>query len=340
MKLKQAIEDRCAFDFYDLLTLCADNDPMTKHEFLLPGSPDLLAARQAWLNALVREKRYSDQTYEAYERDTRQFLTFLVRHLGHLPAMNDIVALKPVTFRSFLAQRRNDGACARTLARGLAAIRSFLKHLEREGTVNAAGSRAVRAPKQPKSLPKPLQVDQALAVTSGIAEISEEPWIAARNMAVMTLLYGCGLRISEALALTPAELAGRPQTLRIKGKGGKERLVPALAAVHQAVAEYIRLCPLHLDADKPLFRGARGGPLSPQIIQKEMVRLRSALGLPDSATPHALRHSFATHLLGSGGDLRSIQELLGHASLSTTQIYTGVDSARLISAWASAHPRA
>ena len=185
-----------------------------------------------------------------------------------------------------------------------------------------------------------MQVDQALAVTSGIAEIAEEPWIAARNMAVLTLLYGCGLRISEALALTPAELAGSPRTLRIKGKGGKERLVPAIATVHDAVAKYMALCPMVLEPDKPAFRGAKGGPLSPQIIQKEMVRLRSALGLADSATPHALRHSFATHLLGSGGDLRSIQELLGHASLSTTQVYTGVDSARLISAWASAHPRA
>lgn len=325
---------------YQLLTVFADNGFMTKHEFLLPGSPELLAARQAWLEALLRQKRYSDLTYEAYERDTRQFLVFLARHLGRIPAMKDIEILKPVTFRSFLAQRRNDNAGVRTLARGLAAIRSFLKHLEREGLVNAAGSRAVRAPKQPKSLPKPLQVDQALAVTSGIADIAEEPWIAARNVAVMTLLYGCGLRISEALNLTPGDFAGAPRTLRITGKGGKERLVPTLPSVHEAVAKYSALCPFHLDAGKPAFRGAKGGPLSPQIIQKEMVRLRSALGLPDSATPHALRHSFATHLLGSGGDLRSIQELLGHASLSTTQVYTGVDSVRLISAWASAHPRA
>ena len=198
----------------------------------------------------------------------------------------------------------------------------------------------MRAPKQPKSLPKPLQINQALAVTSGIGDLAEEPWIAARNIAVLTLLYGCGLRISEALALTPEALAGAPRTLRIKGKGGKERLVPALPAVHEAVANYIKLSPYHSGEGEPLFRGARGGPLLAQIIQKEMVRLRSALGLPDTATPHALRHSFATHLLGSGGDLRSIQELLGHASLSTTQVYTGVDSARLISAWASAHPRA
>jgi integrase/recombinase XerC len=313
---------------------------MTRHEFIVPASADLLAARAAWLDLLENGKRYSLLTVEAYERDTRQFFTFLVHHLGKLPTVKDLETLKPVTFRSFLAKRRNDGAGVRTLGRGLAAIRSFLKHLEREGLVNAAGSRAVRAPKQPKSLPKPLQVNQALAVASGIGEMNEEPWIAARNIAVLTLLYGCGLRISEALALTSAQLSGQPLTLRISGKGGKERMVPLLAAVHVAIAKYQALCPMHLEPSEPLFRGARGGPLLAAIIQKEMVRLRGALGLPDSATPHALRHSFATHLLAGGGDLRSIQELLGHASLSTTQVYTGVDTARLLGAWASAHPRA
>ncbi len=313
---------------------------MTKPEFIVPASADLFAARAAWLGLLQNGKRFSPLTVEAYERDTRQFFEFLVHHLGKLPSLKDLETVKPVTFRSFLAKRRNDGAGVRTLGRGLAAIRSFLKHLEREGLVNAAGSRAVRAPKQPKSLPKPLQVNQALAVASGIGDMAQEPWIAARNAAVLTLLYGCGLRISEALALTPGQLSGQPQTLRITGKGGKERIVPLLAVVHEAIAKYQTLCPMHLDPSEPLFRGARGGPLLAAIIQKEMVRLRGALGLPDSATPHALRHSFATHLLAGGGDLRSIQELLGHASLSTTQIYTGVDAARLLGAWASAHPRA
>ncbi len=313
---------------------------MTRHEFIVPASVDLLSARAAWLDLLANGKRFSPLTVEAYERDTRQFFEFLVQHLGKLPTIKDLETLRPVTFRSFLAKRRNDGAGVRTLGRGLAAIRSFLKHLEREGLVNAAGSRAVRAPKQPKSLPKPLQVNQALAVASGIGDMAEEPWIAARNVAVLTLLYGCGLRISEALALTPIQLNGQPRTLRITGKGGKERMVPLLPAVHEAVAKYQAVCPMHLEPSEPLFRGARGGPLKAAIIQKEMVRLRSALGLPDSATPHALRHSFATHLLAGGGDLRSIQELLGHASLSTTQVYTGVDTARLLGAWASAHPRA
>jgi integrase/recombinase XerC len=309
-------------------------------EFILPAKPDLLAARTSWLDVLRHEKRYSAHTLEAYERDTRQFFEFLSGHLGKLPDIGDISTLKPMEFRSFLAKRRNDGAGAKTLGRGLAAIRSFLKHLEREGLVNAAGSRAVRAPKQPKSLPKPLQIDQAMNLMETAGDFADEPWIGARNVAMLTFLYGCGLRISEALALTPRDVAGDPKTLSIKGKGGKTRLVPLLPAVHKACAKYVALCPFHLELNEPLFRGAKGGILQAAIIQREMVKLRSAFGLADSATPHALRHSFATHLLAGGGDLRSIQELLGHASLSTTQVYTGVDSARLLSAWSQAHPRA
>jgi integrase/recombinase XerC len=314
--------------------------PMSNEIYILPAKPDLLAARSLWLDLLRDGKRFSGHTLDAYERDTRQFVEFLSKHLGKLPGISDIETLKPMEFRSFLAKRRNDGAGARTLGRGLAAIRSFLKHLEREGLVNAAGSRAVRAPKQPKSLPKPLQIDQALNLMDGAGDYAEEPWIGARNVALLTFLYGCGLRISEALALTPQMIVGNPRTLAIKGKGGKTRLVPLLPAVHIACAKYIDLCPYHLEQCEPMFRGAKGGVLQAAIIQREMVKLRSAFGLPDSATPHALRHSFATHLLAGGGDLRSIQELLGHASLSTTQAYTGVDSARLLSAWSAAHPRA
>ena len=313
---------------------------MTSEIFILPAKPDLLTARTGWLNHLRDEKRYSGHTLDAYERDTRQFFEFLSSHLGKLPAISDIATLKPMEFRSFLAKRRNDGAGARTLGRGLAAIRSMLKHLEREGLVNAAGSRAVRAPKQPKSLPKPLQINQAMALMDSAGDYAEEPWIGARNVALLTLLYGCGLRISEGLGLTPQMIAGNPRTLAIKGKGGKTRLVPLLPQVHEACAKYTALCPYYLEPTQSMFRGANGGILQAAIIQREMVKLRSALGLPDSATPHALRHSFATHLLAGGGDLRSIQELLGHASLSTTQIYTGVDSARLLSAWSAAHPRA
>ena len=310
-------------------------------EFLIPAKPDLQAARESWLKALAGERRLSALTVEAYERDSRQFLQFLTGHCGGAPGLKDIADLKPADLRGFLAMRRNTGAGARTLGRGLAGVRSFLRFLERRGLANAAGAAALRAPKQPKSLPKPLTAGDARRVVSPSEQLAEEPWIAARNAAVLTLLYGCGLRISEALGLTGADLASSRETvLRITGKGGKTRLVPVLPVAFAAVAEYRRLCPYHLDADDPLFRGARGGPLNPAIVQREMARLRSALNLPGTATPHALRHSFATHLLGRGGDLRTIQELLGHASLSTTQIYTGVDTARLLDIYEAAHPRA
>ena len=254
--------------------------------------------------------------------------------------IDDIKALRPVDLRGFLAHRRKEGAGARSLGRHLAGLRSFLRHLERKGLVNAAGASAIRSPKQPKSLPKPLSGRQALAVVAVDTQMNEEPWIAARDAAVLSLLYGCGLRISEALGLTPETFHAKTTSLRVTGKGGKTRLVPLLPVVMEAVETYYGLCPYHLEPGAPLFRGARGGPLQPAIIQREMQKLRSALGLPDTATPHALRHSFATHLLGSGGDLRTIQELLGHASLSTTQIYTGVDSARLLDIYDRAHPRA
>lgn len=303
--------------------------------------PDLQAARQRWLKALAGERRLSALTVEAYERDTRQFLQFLTGHCGGPPGIADIASLRPADLRGFLAARRNAGAGARTLGRGLAGIRSLLRFLERQGLANAAGAAALRAPRQPKSLPRPLTAIDARRVVSAEGQLAEEPWIAARNAAVLTLLYGSGLRISEALALTGGDLAGRNETvLRVTGKGGKTRLVPVLPVAVETVARYRLLCPHDLDATAPLFRGARGGPLNPAIVQREMAKLRAALGLPDTATPHALRHSFATHLLGRGGDLRTIQELLGHASLSTTQIYTGVDTARLLEIYESAHPRA
>lgn len=307
---------------------------------LIFASAELAEERQRWLATLADERRLSGNSVEAYERDTRQFLTFLTTHMGGPARLADLRELKPLDLRAFLAARRRDGASARTLGRGLAGIRSFLRYLERKGMVNAAGAGAVRTPKQPRSLPKPLTDGQALKVVASEAQLHEEPWIAARDAAVLTLLYGCGLRISEALGLTPADFAGEPSALRIAGKGGKTRIVPLLAAAVDAVGAYQAICPYRLAPAEPLFRGARGGPLQPAIIQREMQRLRGALGLPDSATPHALRHSFATHLLAGGGDLRTIQELLGHASLSTTQIYTGVDSARLLDIYDRAHPRA
>ncbi|MCO6180309.1 tyrosine recombinase XerC [Ciceribacter sp. RN22] len=307
---------------------------------LLIAAPDLMKERQQWLESLAGERRLADNTLEAYERDTRQFLTFLTTHLGAPPGVNDIAELRPADLRAFLAARRREGSGARSLGRHLAGLRSFLRHMERKGLVNAAGAGAIRSPKQPKSLPKPLTGHQAISVVQADSQLSDEPWIAARNAAVLTLLYGCGLRISEALDLTPKAFDGDGSTLRVTGKGRKTRIVPLLPVVREAVESYVRLCPYHLEADGPLFRGVRGGRLQPAIIQREMQRLRSALGLPDSATPHALRHSFATHLLSGGGDLRTIQELLGHASLSTTQVYTAVDAARLLDVYEKAHPRA
>ncbi len=304
-------------------------------------APTLKAARLQWLDGLSKERRLAVLTVEAYERDSRQFLQFLADHLAKPVSIKDIADLRPADFRAFLAARRNKGAGARTLGRGLAGIRSLIRYLERNGLANAAGAAAMRAPKQPKSLPKPLTAKDAKNAVSVSGQLDEEPWIAMRNAALLTLLYGSGLRISEALGLDGGEIAnGRCRALRITGKGGKTRLVPLLPVSVEAVQEYRRLCPYDLHSGAKLFRGARGGALQPAIIQRAMQKLRSALNLPETATPHALRHSFATHLLGRGGDLRMIQELLGHASLSTTQIYTDVDTARLLDVYDSAHPRA
>jgi integrase/recombinase XerC len=310
------------------------------NELLIIADDKLTRLRQDWLASIAGERRLSPKTVEAYERDTRQFFTFMTGHAGGPTKLADVASLRPADLRGFLASRRNEGAGARTLGRGLAGIRSFLRYLEKQGLANATGARAVRSPKQPKSLPKPLAASQALTVIHADAQLAEEPWIAARNAAVLTLLYGSGLRISEGLALTPDDLAPGTKTLRITGKGGKTRLVPLLPAALEAVSEYKRLCPYRLNPDQPIFRGAKGGVLQQGIIQREMQKMRSALGLPETATPHALRHSFATHLLAGGGDLRSIQELLGHSSLSTTQIYTAVDTNRLLDIYDRAHPRA
>jgi integrase/recombinase XerC len=307
---------------------------------LVTARPDLARRVDQWLDHLADERRLSDKTLVAYERDLRQFLRFLSGHLGGAPGLEEIAELRPADFRGFLASRRRDGVTSRSLARGLAGIRSFLRFLERRGEVNAAASAAIRPPRKARSLPKPVSSKDAMDIAGGDLALESEPWIEARNAAVLTLLYGCGLRISEALSLTGA-MAPRAgtRTLRITGKGGKERIVPILPAVCEAVELYLRLCPYAVGANGPLFLGARGGPLSPRVIQLAMARLRGALGLPDSATPHALRHSFATHLLAGGGDLRTIQELLGHASLASTQIYTEIDSAHLLSAYDKAHPR-
>ncbi len=305
---------------------------------------DTAAEMARWLGHLGSERRMSAKTVEAYARDARQFLEFLANHLGGKPALSELAKLTPQDVRAFMAARRADGISGRSLMRMLAGIRSFARFLERNGKGKVGALAAVRAPKVPKTLPKPLAIAAAKQVTGAEARAGElrEPWVLARDAAVLSLLYGSGLRISEALGLARGEMPapGKGDAITVTGKGNKQRMVPLLPQVSQAIADYISLCPYDLPADAPLFVGTRGGPLSPRIVQLAMERLRGALNLPDSATPHALRHSFATHLLTRGGDLRAIQELLGHASLSTTQIYTAVDSERLLEVYRNTHPRA
>jgi integrase/recombinase XerC len=305
-------------------------------------SPDIAAASNQWLGHLGTERRLAAGTLEAYGRDTRQFFMFLARYLGGAPRLADLASLKPADIRAFMAERRRDGIEGRTLMRQLAALRSLFRYLEREGKAIASPFSAVRSPRISKGLPKPLppQAARALVDADLRAGESRPQWVLARDAAVLALLYGSGLRIAEALAMRRKDAPGDRDGLTVTGKGNKTRGVPVLPQVSKLIEDYLALCPYPLPPEGPLFVGAKGGPLSPRIIQLAMASLRGALGLPESATPHALRHSFATHLLGRGGDLRTIQELLGHASLSTTQIYTAVDMNRLMASYRAAHPRA
>jgi len=304
-------------------------------------APDVAAEIARWLAYLGAERRMSPKTLDAYERDVAQFLGFLAGHLGGAPSLKQLGKLSPADVRAFMAARRSAGAGNRSLMRGIAGARSFARFLERNGKGKVAALAAVRTPKPGRTLPKPLPASAAVRMTQADTRAGEarEPWILARDAAVLALLYGAGLRISEALGLNRREFSEGRDTLTVTGKGNKTRMVPLLPQVAKLIAEYVALCP-NLPPAGPLFIGARGGPLSARVVQLAMATLRGALGLPDSATPHALRHSFATHLLARGGDLRAIQELLGHASLSTTQIYTAVDAERLLDVYASTHPRA
>jgi integrase/recombinase XerC len=296
-----------------------------------------------WLTHLRSERRLSPKTLEAYARDLRQCLDFLCEHWGTPVTLAKFSKLEASDIRAFMAMRRADDIAGRSLMRALAGLRSFGRFLEREGKGKVGALSAIRAPKVGKTLPKPLPMAAAkrLADADERAGETRETWVLARDAAVMGLLYGSGLRISEALGLKRRDVPkpGEGDVLVVTGKGNKTRMVPVLHNVLQLIADYAAICPYALLPEGPVFVGARGGPLSPRIIQLTMARLRGALGLPDSATPHALRHSFATHLLSRGGDLRAIQELLGHSSLSTTQIYTGIDSERLLEVYRSAHPR-
>ncbi|MGE0665926.1 MAG: tyrosine recombinase XerC [Sphingomonadales bacterium] len=292
-----------------------------------------------WARHLASERRLAGNTLTSYLRDLQDFFLFLQGHHGARVGKATLEGLGVPDFRAWLATRRRNGQSSRSSARALSAVRSFYRFLGRAGILNNGAVQAVSTPKIPHSVPRPLSIDGALAVVDEVGSLADEPWVADRDTAVITLLYGCGLRISEALGLKRRE-APQGQSMVIRGKGGKQRLVPVLPVVRDAIAVYLAACPFTLDPEGPLFIGVRGKQLNPGIIQARIRMLRGALGLPDSATPHALRHSFATHLLASGGDLRTIQELLGHASLSTTQHYTEVDTARLLSIYDSAHPRA
>ena len=303
------------------------------------AADDLRAAIGLWLAWLSGERRASAHTIAAYGRDLAAFFDFLVVHLGGVPDLAAIDRLRPGDFRAWLARRAADGIERASLARGLSVLRNFVRFLQRRGLAATSALAALRSPKLPRAVPKPLTVEDALAAVEAAGEFAREGWQRRRDTALLALLYGCGLRLSEALGLNCAA-APSGETLIVVGKGQKTRQLPVLPAVREAVADYLAACPFALPPDGPLFVGARGGPLHPRLVQRQMEMLRGWLGLPASATPHALRHSFATHLMAGGGDLRAIQELLGHASLSTTQRYTAVETERLLAVYDGAHPRA
>ncbi|MEM9967663.1 MAG: tyrosine recombinase XerC [Pseudomonadota bacterium] len=300
------------------------------------------AARQAlatWLTQQQALQSTAKNTVIAYQADVADFLAFMTVHRGDAQGLRALASISISDMRAWMAKTRGDRVGARSLARKLSAVKSFYRWLAKREGFEPTAVLSTRAPRYQKKLPRPLAVDAARSLIDCVELQSEAPWIAARDVAVLTLLWGCGLRISEALALKGAD-APLPDALRILGKGEKERLVPVIPAAREAVNVYMRLCPHDITALTPLFRGARGGGLYPRAVAKVMADARMQLGLPATATPHALRHSFATHLLDAGGDLRAIQELLGHASLSTTQAYTAVDTARLVEVYNRTHPKA
>ena len=306
----------------------------------LTPSPNANEALKAWLDYLRREKRARPRTLEAYECCTRAYVSFLEGHRGETIALADLGEVSAAELRAYLASRRagHHPLSPRSLSQALSAIRSFHRFLDRRLATPNGAIALVRGPRIRPGAPRPVSEAQARALIAEAPKEGAPAWRGVRDQAVLTLLWACGLRISEALALQRSD-APLPQSLRVHGKGGKTRLVPVLPLVQEQVQAYLRVLPFSLEPENALFRADRGGPLRPRQVQGLVQRLRGRLGLSERATPHALRHAFATHLLGAGADLRSIQELLGHASLSTTQRYTAVDAARLLDAYADAHPR-
>jgi len=306
------------------------------HAAISAGATDAL---NDWLTTIKALNNAADNTIEAYRTDVLGYLAFITNHFGDATGLAPLKQVKVTDMRAWMAHEKGRGVSARSLARALSAVKSFYRWLSERDGFDPTVVLSARSPRFQKKLPRPLAIDAARAMIDTVELQSAKEWVATRDAAVITLLYGCGLRISEALSLTGAD-APLPDVLRITGKGNKTRIVPVIPAARTAVARYMRSCPHQITPDAPLFRAVRGGPLRPRAIQKAMEATRMQLGLPATATPHAMRHSFATHLLGAGGDLRAIQELLGHASLSTTQAYTAVDAARLMEVYDKTHPRA
>ena len=295
-----------------------------------------LAAR--WLAYLQHDRRRSGHTVRAYVATAHRFIGFLGRYRGQAIDAQGLVDVAAADLRAFLADRRGGGLGAASCARELSGVRAFLKYAAEQQGVAVQLPRT-RAPKRPRTLPRPAAPDEAVELARNAGDAASAPWIGARDLAILLLLYGAGLRVAEGLSLT-ANVLPIGSTLRVTGKRSKTRIVPIVPAVREAIDHYVRQCPYPLSGDTPLFLGARGGPLNPDLVRRAVAAARRRLGLPDTLTPHALRHSFATHLLARGADLRALQELLGHASLSSTQIYTAVDAARLLDVYRHAHPRA
>jgi integrase/recombinase XerC len=304
----------------------------------LSAAPDLTQRFDEWMRVLTIERRCSRHTLRAYQSDIHAIFDFFTRHFGRPPSLNDLGGAQLADFRSWLTKATVDGLGASSRARALSSLRSFMRWLDKNGHLHNAAIRHVRAPRQKKKLPRSLAPEQAKRVLDETDALDKPDWVVARDRALFALLYGCGLRIDEALSLNDGD-APRDGVLRVMGKGRKERQVPVLPVVDGLWREYMKLRPFAFDKSAPLFRGLRGGRLHQGVAQRDMRQLRRALGLPETLTPHALRHSFATHILVAGGDLRVIQEMLGHASVSTTQRYTDLDQRQLMDIHKKFHPR-